>query len=180
MRKRKGQVSLAVTLFAMTFAMAVIAVMCQEYLWRAMGRRTEDALAASNLASALVDVREYGATHRILVEDPDSAYALYQDALRYNMQLNEQWMREDALMAGPVEILEYTVYNVRGSDVDVYTYGERTASYTVAGGLGSVAAPTGEAVASTSVYSRITYPVTGLFDIQVDATKEKLVDIVSD
>ncbi len=45
----------------------------------------EDALALSNLASAVIDIEEYGITQKVLITDPEQAYERYCHALRENL-----------------------------------------------------------------------------------------------
>lgn len=179
MKKRKGQVGIVFSIFMVVFLVIVIAVLMQLYQYRVISRRTEDALAASNLASAIIDVEEYGISHNILIDAPDGAYLTYQGALKSNMQLDDSWMSSISAISGRIEILDYIIYNVRGNDIEIYCYGTNPYQIVEQGGLGSVYAPNGKKVVSTSIYSRITFPVKGFFDMQTTAVKDMLVDIVN-
>lgn len=180
-RKRDGKVELVTGLFFMVFLVIISAIQVQLGLFHITGLYMEDALAASNLASAIADIREYGMNHVVRIEHPDEAYRVYKEALRVNLQLDENWesSRKD-LITGRVEVLQYIIYNVRGNDITVYCYGaEANSIYEEKGGLGSVRTPDGTLVESTTVYSRIGFPVEGILGIKVYAEKEKSVDIVS-
>ena len=72
---------------------------------------------------------------------------------------------------------QYIVYNVRGSEVEVTSFGEGL-NYSATETLGSATSPNGRVIESTSVYSRISYQVDGYFGVTVPAEKDKLVDIV--
>ena len=85
----------------------------------------EDALAASNLASAVIDVKEYGKSHRIMIEDSLEAYGLFREALCQNLQLDDfLYPTEDSLLTSKLQISEYRIYNVCEEDVEVYIIGE--------------------------------------------------------
>lgn len=177
--KQKGIVDTVVSMFFLIFAVLLIAYMLQIYQFNATRTFTEDALAASNLASAVIDIQEYGITHNIVIADPQAAYETYKRALRTNMMLDDDWYSQNTLaISGQVEILDYVVYNVVGQDVQITSFGQNPYITTITGGLGSVSAPNGIQIESTSVYSRITFPVEGILGVSAVAEKDKLVDIV--
>lgn len=66
-----------------------------------------------------------------------------------------------------------------GTDVEIFRFGQSPENRFVAGGLGSVEAPNGQRIEKTGVYSRITFPVNGLFGIMTTAVKDKLVDVTN-
>ncbi len=178
--RSEGKITYIVPLFWVLFFLVLVVYYIQIHLYEAISTYTEDALAASSLASAVIDIQEYGITHEIIVESPDYAYEIYQKALKINMGLDANWMRENLdPISGKVEVLDYIVYNVNGRDVYVYRYGESQSEMYIADGLGSVAAPNGQLIESTSIYSRITFPVDGAFGIRTIAEKQLLVDIVN-
>lgn len=180
MRKRKGQIEITISLYLMVFLVIMIAVMMQLRQFREISRLTEDALAASNLASAIIDVQEYGVSHNILVSNPENAFQIYQRALKFNMKLNDNWKsKKESEISGEVDILEYIIYNVRGNDVEIYCYGHNPYTTVMTGGLGNVCAPNGKVIVSTSVYSHITYPMDGILGVHITAEKDMLVDIVN-
>ena len=179
MKKNKGKMEITVPFFFFILVVMLLAYVMQKYIYLTISNEAEDALAASNLASAIIDIKEYGMTHNIIIADPAEALDIYEDALKYNLNLDEDWKSiSNASISGPVEVLEYVVYNVRGMDVEIHYFGEHTYSQTVVGGKGTVTAPNGQLIESTSVYSKITFPVKGLFNIETTALKDKLVDIV--
>lgn len=179
MQKRDGKIEIVVPMFLLVFVIILVACMLQMYQFEADRAYAEDALAASGLASAVIDIQEYGTKHYIVIADPGAAYETYQRALKANMGLDDNWESQNTLaISGRVDILEYTVYNVRGQDVQITSFGEDPYTADVPGGLGSVTAPNGKIIESTSIYSRISFPVEGIFGIRVTAQKDKLVDVV--
>lgn len=181
MKKHEGKIELFVSLYLTIILVLMLMTQLQLKQYRVIRGFVEDALVSSNLASAVADIQEYGIQHHLVIKDPDRAYEMYQEALKINLRLNNSWEYPDkSVITGPVEVLEYIVYNVRGNDVEVFSYtGGGSSSYQAPGGLGSVASPNGILIESTSVYSRIGFPVEGVFGIHIDAQKEKLVDIVA-
>lgn len=142
---------------------------------------TEDALASATLASAAIDIETFGISHQILIKDPEAAYGIWQEHLKNGMQLADDWTCPNkAMVSGPVEVVSFIVYNVKGKDVYEYGFGESTYEWLHTGGLGSVCSPDGKEIESTSVYAEITFPVKGAFGITVQAHKSQLVDVVSD
>lgn len=167
-------------LFWVLFLGIVLCVQLQVRTYRSASLYLEDALAASNLASAVIDLQEYGRTHTIRIADVQAAYELYRNAVHGNLQLNEQWEGNNkSLISGTVTVENYTIYNVKGEKVIVYSVDKTGQVQSWEGVLGLVQAPTGRFVESTSVYSEISFPVEGIFGISVTAHKGKLVDVVA-
>jgi len=149
-------------------------------VFRASAAYLEDALAASNLASAVIDVEEYGISHSILIKDPDKAYEIYLSALRGNLNLNEEWeCPAKSLIDGKVSVLNYTVYNVKEDTVEIYHYDEDGQMSFFVGSMGDIQSPDGKMIESTSVYSEVTYPVRGILGVEAQARKSNLADIVT-
>ncbi|MDR2042809.1 MAG: hypothetical protein LBQ15_00265 [Clostridium sp.] len=180
-RKTWGKVELVTGMFFLILMILILAVHMQIMLFYITSQFMEDALAASNLASAVIDIEEYGRTHILRIASPETAYVSYQEALKGNLQLNADWESSSKeLAAGKVEILEYIIYNVNGDDVTVSRFGQSGRStWLEKGGVGKIKAPDGTLIETTSVYSRIGFPVEGILGISTYAEKEKSVDVVS-
>lgn len=180
--KDSGQVEWIAGLFFLLMLAIVMYTQLQLASWSSTAVYLEDTLAASNLASALIDVEEYGKSHRVLVEDEQEAFAIYKEAVRANLGLDEQWMcMNEGLITGPVEIVNYTIYNVDGQQVEsVRMSGDGEAWEREIGTLGTVTAPDGSVVEHTGIYSELRFYVKGFPGMSVEARKGKLVDIVSE
>lgn len=175
-----GQVEWVTGLFFLLFLGVLLCAILQVETFRSSSRYLEDALALSNLASAVVDIEEYGISNRFVIGDPSVAYDRYVAAVKENLNLDENWeCPADSIISGPVSIVNYTVYNVSGNDVEVCHFDEHGMLTQWMETLGSAAAPNGQLIESTGVYSEITYRVDGMFGVSEDARKGKLVDIVS-
>ncbi|MCH5337292.1 MAG: hypothetical protein J1E03_00790 [Acetatifactor sp.] len=180
LKTESGKVEWAAGLFFLLFLGILLCAMLQVDIFQSSSDYLEDALALSNLASAVIDVEEYGLSHQLVISDPYRAYGLYREAVRGNLNLDENWQcPADRLISGPVRIVNYTVYSVSGNDVTVSSFDEsgRMNQWTEA--MGSAVAPNGILIESTGVYSEIAYQVEGFLGVTVEAHKGKLVDIVA-
>lgn len=179
--KKAAKIEIFTGIYLVVLLMILINVQLQIRIFMTTSTYMEDALAASNLASAVIDIREYGKTHIVKIKSPDDAFELYQDALKQNLTLDDNWeSRQKDLIYGQVEILKYEIYNVEKNNITIYSYGtEGEAVQTITNGLGKVYTPDGALVESTSVYSKIGFPVKGILGVVIDARKDKTVDIVS-
>lgn len=179
MKKDDGFLEQQISLLAVILAAFLIAVLVQLFLHQAAAGILENALAASNLASAVIDLEEYGSSGNLVVTEPEECYQIYSRALKDNLGLDEEWTRPDSsIVSGQVQVYEYSLYEVRGEDVTQYTCAQtggisRTEH---AGGTGKVAAPDGTVIHSTSVYSRIGFPIRFL-GLQLDVRMDKCVDV---
>ena len=64
-KKSEGKIELFTGLFFLFLLTVLLMVQMQVKIFLVTGSWVEDALAASNLASAVIDVREYGITQKI-------------------------------------------------------------------------------------------------------------------
>lgn len=180
-KHKAGKIEMVTGMYLMFLLAVLLAMQFQIKLFGCISTFAEDALAASNLASAVFDVREYGTNGTIGIASPDAAYGLYREAIRYNLGLDENWENGNKdLMAGRVQVLKYEIYNVKENDITIYSFGEEGKEIrTEPGGLGRVRTPDGTLIEATSVYSKIAFPVKGIFGVEIEAVKHKTVDIVS-
>ena len=179
--KREGKIEIFTGIYMVVILMILLSVQLQMRIFMATSTYMEDALAASNLASAVIDVREYGITHIVKIKSPKEAFELYREALKQNLSLDDNWESEQKdLIYGQVKILKYEIYNVEKNHITIYSYGaEGEDVRMIPNGLGSVYTPDGILVESTSVYSKIGFPVKGIFGVVIDSRKDKTVDVVS-
>lgn len=176
----EGQVDVVMAMFFFLLVLLVAIFQFKSFTYMVSGAYVEDALAAAGLASALIDVEEYGKTHNILITDTQKAYGTYRDALYYNLALDEAgYSSRTELLAGKVELREYIIYNVLGQEIQITGYdGQGNCLRRYSALLGTVLTPDGVPVQHTTVYSRVGFQVTGLEGSVIEAEKEKSVDIV--
>lgn len=181
LKTEAGQIGWAAGVFFLLFLGILLSAFLQLEIYRSSAGYLEDALAASNLASAVIDVEEYGISHRVQIADVKEAYERYQTAVKGNLNLNEAWEGiNQSILSGPVNVVNYTVYNVSGNDVAVSYFDESGLLTEWQEQLGTAAAPNGKKIEHTGVYSEITYQVKGILGMTVQAHKGKLADIVAD
>lgn len=179
LKKRKGQIGICVGMFWCMIVLVVVLFQIKLLQYQAAGTFVEDSLAASNLASAVIDVREYGRTHNILVESPENAFGRYKEALIYNLELDENlYSSNQEVLYGKVDILSYQVFNVLGDKVYRYRFEESGRLLDVEETeVASTYLPDGNKVETTSVYSKVGLYVTVPGGGTIYATKENSVDI---
>ena len=176
--KECGQVNLMVGLFLILFLAIYLWASLQITRYRTASLYLEDALAASNLASAVVDLQEYGISHRIVISDPYEAFEQYKSAVKGNLNLDNSWLGSaGGVVQGKVTIENYTVYNVKGERVFVYSFDESGNMTQWEDTINAATAPNGIKIENTSVYSRISFPVEAFPGIIVEARKGKVADI---
>lgn len=179
-RTGQGQVEWLTGLYFVLLFGILLCTQLQVSAYRSASLYLEDALAASNLASAVIDMEEYGISHTILIKDPLDAYGRYCEAVKGNLQLDDNWQGGNRhLISGSVTVEKYIIYNVDGASVTVHRVDKNVCLQTSAGTLGAVLAPNGTPVTTTGVYSEISFMVEGILGVNVKAHKGKLVDVVS-
>lgn len=177
-KTESGQVEWASGMFFLLFLGILLCSLLQTAVFASSAQYLEDALAVSNLASAVVDLEEYGISRRVWIADAGEAYERYQDAVRQNLNLNEQGEAANrAFMTGPVRLVDYRIYNVSGNDVEVVRFDEEGNQTRWWEQLEYAKAPNERKIENTGVYSEIAYTVEGMFGISTEAHKGKLVDI---
>lgn len=139
----------------------------------------EDALTVSNLASAIIDIEEYGKSHNIHIRDSERAFSMYYDALCSNLKLDTQLNTTNKdLLVGRVEIKEYILYNRRNGEIETIVMNQEGKIISCSlGQVGSVYTPNQVCIENTSVYSRIGFYVEGFAGKKIYGEKEKCIDI---
>ena len=182
MKKDKGIFKNLVSFVPVFLITLFTLILLQLQIHQASSVFIEDALAASNLASAVIDVEEYGISHQLLINDPREACGIFKRALQANLALNDKWESQNSSMiAGLVKLDEYAVYEVRGNDIVCYAFpgGSQENMHVTEykDGAGNLEAPDGTKIESTSIYSRISFQVRFFHQI-IDVYKQKCVDVV--
>lgn len=178
-RRRRGEIGTVMALFMTLFVVIIVAYELQIDSYRHTSDLVEDSLSSSNLAAAVIDIEQYGINHDLVVKSPDDSFVLWKECFKTNLGLDNNWYAFNrSVITGQVEVVDYIVYNVRGNDVYIHRYGKAPGYQVVTGGLGSVTAPNGTRIESTSIYSKVTFPIKGAFGVEVTGVKDELVDIV--
>lgn len=177
-KAQSGQVELAAGMFLILFLTLFVHMLLQIDMFSAAAGYMEDALAASNLASAVIDVEEYGISHNVVIDNPILAYERYRYALKENLNLDEEWKCANRnIIGGPVRIEEYIVYNCVQGRVEAFRVNESGVIAQWEGAAGDVYAPNGIVVENTGVFSAVSFETEGFLGVKVTARKGKLVDV---
>ena len=68
-KKSKGELATFTMVYVLLFFTATVAFALQIRQYISLKTYTEDALAASNLASAVIDIQEYGVNHNLIIKE---------------------------------------------------------------------------------------------------------------
>lgn len=179
LKTERGSIQIIPGMAFILFLGILLTIRLQMYAFSAGSDYLEDALAASNLASAVPDPMHFSEDNELIIADPVAAYEKYLEAVRFNLSLDENWeCGNRTLISGTVRIMDYRVYNVQDECVTEYIIDDRGINAIYSGCIGQVYTPKGDMIEHSGVYSEISFPVEGLFGICVMARKSKLVDIV--
>ncbi len=178
--KNAGQVDIVAGMFFMLLLSIVILFGFRMSQYVVTSAYVEDALAASNLASAVIDLEEYGKSHRVIIPDPEQAFCIFREALCHNLHLDTSLHTTNRdILATRVKIEEYHIYNVRNDVVEVFVMDESGTIWKQYEGIkGQVFTPDGVCVENTTIYSRVAFDVKGMGQENIQGRKEKSVDIV--
>lgn len=181
LRKESGRISFIVGLYFALFFAVLLYASIQIQRMQAASLYLEDALAASNLGAAMVDLREYGKSHQILVESPQESYRIFQKLLRKNLNLDENFYpAQGSVLGDKVEIRQFVVYNVEENKL-VEHYFDRYGNVWVTDfPKGGFWAPNWQMVEYTSIYSEVQTKVKCFPGVYVNARKGKLVEVVNE
>lgn len=173
-----GQIGWSMGLWLLLFLGVLLSTCLQVDVYKATARYLEDALAASNLAAAVIDIEEYGISHTVRIVSPEEAYGRYGVALQGNLGLDDNgYCANKALITGPVRTARFIVYNVEGNNVEIFEMNTDGTFQNRQCELGMIYTPGGEPVEATGIYSEIECGIDGMFGTHFTAKKGKLVEV---
>ncbi len=180
--KDKGSVEYSLALLLAGIVVILILFIYRLHVIKITKYTVEDAIAASNLAAAVIDLEEFGSTNEIVIKSSDDAYRIFQEALRDNLNLDGSFNPDKVgLMKGKVTIDTFIVYNVKDNDITQISYdslGNSTINeYPDSTGL--LYTPDNKCIYSTTIYSKIGFSIKGYQDEEYYVYKENSVDIVN-
>lgn len=180
MKKKKGSIELFVSSMILVVVPLIIIMQLRLGQLRTTKNQVEDSLVASNLASATVDLKEYGTTNRIVNNDFNSAFNTFIKSLKQNLLLDNNLEQTDKkIISSKINIDNFTIYNVVGNDVQFTTRDSsgNISSSIISNGKDRAKTPDGAIINSTTVYSKISFKVKGYLNTEYNVFKEKSVDI---
>ena len=181
LKKKKGSIEMFIS--SMIFIIITLVIVMQLRLKEVKVTQSliEDGLVASNLASATIDLKEYGTTNHIINNNFNKSFDDYVVALKHNLNLDNNFMPKNKnLINGKVDIIEFTLYNVVGNDIQM-TKRESDGSITkqtYANKLGVMTTPNGTIIKSATIYSKIGFELRGYLKDTLYVYKDGSVDVV--
>lgn len=178
LKKEKGTAEYVLAFLGIIIILLLVLFAYQKRTIKIIKNTADDGLVASILASALIDIQEYGALHHIVITDPDPSYQIYLDAITDNLET--PYFR--GLILSDITVYDYIIYNVRGTDVEEIAFDQNGLMQIRQhpGQAGSIRTPDDVLVTSTAVYGRIGYEIRGYISDTHYVYTEKTVDIVAD
>ncbi|MFQ9249263.1 MAG: hypothetical protein ACLR3R_18600 [Clostridium paraputrificum] len=182
-KKKEGSIQafIGFSLISLIIAIGILNIKVPEI--KAIQRKVEDGLVASNLASATVDLKEYGTTNKIVNKDFNKAFEVFQKTLKGNLKLDNNFTpKNDSIIQSKIVVEDFRIYNVDGSNVSMFKRDKsgNVTSQTYANKLGQIKTPDGVKVVSTTVYSKISFFVKGYSNENIQVYKENTVDVVDE
>lgn len=175
----RGNAEWVVGLFSFLFLLVLMIYTMQLARYRNVSDLLEDSLAASGLASAIIDVERYGIDHVKVISEPESAFSVYVSTLKTNLQLEDDFTSRMSWIDGKINIDEYCIYNVYEDYVEevvVDGYGIKNIRK---GAMGDLCAPNGQVIKATGVYSEISFHTKDYWNKSQIARKGKLIEVRS-
>lgn len=174
-----GQVGWIAGYWFLVFLALLLCACTQLAIYKSSVHYIEDGLAASNLAASVMDVVTYGKTGEIIIDDETAAYDRFCDALKANLNLDENWKSNNSeRIRGAVQVEEVIIYCVQNRTIHASIYRQGTYVGKMDYPLGSVSAPNGKIIESTGIYSRVSCKVKGYLGAELAICREQLSDIV--
>ncbi len=164
-------------MFSFLFVLALMVFTLNIAAYKAASDKLEDALAASGLAASLVDIRQYGTDHSIVISDAENAFEKYGETLSVNLGLNEGGHAGSGLIEGDVNIVDFRIYNVRGDTVSEIKVSDAGITDLGVKPLGEMRAPNGQIIELTGIYSEISFLLNHRYGRGIIARKSKLTSI---
>ena len=161
-------------LFSLMFVLVLMVSVLKIAAYKAASDRLEDSLAASGLAASLIDIRQYGTDHSIIISDMEDAFAKYRETLEINLGLTNGVASGSSYIEGPVSIDVFRIYNVSGPLVTETAVSDEGVRQISEGVLGEMKAPNGQIVEKTGIYSEISFLLKSSLGKNIRAHKSKL------
>lgn len=178
---QKGQINLSVGLFMILFLAILMLAQIQVEQYKQVSLYVEDALAASNLAAAVIDKEAYFATKNMVLTDAEETYARFLEAIKENLSLNDElYSQKIEMISSPVKIERFLIYNVTEAGIDCIERLEGGTYLYDSYEEGEVLSPNLLPIEHTGIYSELSFQIKDVFGIETEVKKEKFVDVVGE
>ncbi|WP_027633426.1 hypothetical protein [Clostridium hydrogeniformans] len=176
-RKHKGSVTIKVVIGLLLFQVAVIGI------WRAVyyleGTNIQYGLQYAQLAAySQVDKIELGNDEGyISIKSPDKALNVFKEKLIKNLSLSTDFTRKDGVfIKDKIIIKDFIIYNVRGSQVDIYTMSSNGYFNKKTESINNTKTPIGTKVENTTIHTTLSFDV----DVILSTFKDKEIKLDTD
>lgn len=180
LKKKKGTIEVFISSIVLLIIPMIIVMNIRLREIKLTKNFVEDGLVAANLASATIDLREYGTTHKIVNDNFTKSFDDYISSLKENLKLDNNLMPiNQNLICSNITLDNFSIYNVNGNDIQVTTRSSDGSiiNSTILNGFGTFKTPDGVLIKSTTIYSKILFKIKGFNNVQYNVSKEKSVDI---
>ena len=146
-----------------------------------------DGMTDALLGAAVLEEEElyaYGRSDELQILYPKQKYDIFKDLLRQELGLTDSLTAVKGsvpVVNGNIQVEDFVVYSVNGSDVTVYDFDETGAYVTVVhpGQKGILTLPNGIAVQESSLFAKIRFRVRYM-GVSLNVSRYHMVDIINE
>lgn len=179
MKKKEGKIEIFISCIALIMVVLIVIMSVKLKEIKLTKNYIDDGLVSSLLASATIDLKEYGSSNNIINNDPEQSYYLFKETLKSNLNLNNDFSAKNSnLITDKVNIESFVIYNVKASnDIEIIEVKDGKIVNRTKENSG-VTTPEGIKIENTTFYAKISFYVSGyLNNEKYKSVKEKSVDV---
>ena len=182
LKKRDGTGDFIFPIYMILFCVMLFSYCYHDQILYYTKINVEDSIAAATLASACINLYDYGDFDNMSYEVINSSYDLFEKSFKENMKLDNNLMPiqnsfNATLIVQPIEILEFSYYCIR--DGVVYKTTKNGNVNVEKGFVGQATTPNGNVISQTTIYVKILLQIQNPYTKElIPVTKDFSVDIV--
>lgn len=177
LKKDKGSSGAISILYPLIIVIPTIVLILMLYIAETIKEEIHDDLTLSLMASAIIDIEEFGLSNNIIIKDIDESYNIFLETLRYNMNLDDlYYSKTNDFITGPIIIEQYYIYNVKNDIVTIYKY-DQSGFSSSSGILGEIKDPKGNPIVETSIFGKIKFPISLFMGMTTNGTVTEIIGI---
>lgn len=181
MKKEKGKIEFFISSIALSITSLLVLMGLRIEVIKTTKSFIDDGLVASTLASATIDLKEFGTTNNIINSDFSKSYNDFTKTLKTNLNLDNSFIpKDDTLINSKVDVVDFIIYNVVGNDIYVLKKDEVGYSEQFyPNQKGIMKTPNDVLITSTTFYSKIGFSLRGYLEDTHYVYKDYCVDVTS-
>lgn len=165
-KKEEGAVEYIVSFFV--FLIVLILILSSIALRQAKTSKNflDDGITASLLATEIINPLDYNSGNICI--DETKAFSIFTSSLKINLNLSDDYLSNDNKFYSSIEISNFVVYNVKGTDIYEYVY-DLNGNYTLtihSNVAGTLQTPNGFTVNESSVYAKIKVSLNDFYGVE--------------